>query len=269
MTISMAALLLHACLLGGLDWAWPARAAVRAHAPAMQVRSVAANLAPTEAVLDEAPIEPAPAEAALQTAPSKPVRPALHRVARAVRAMGPRPEAAPRVSDIQARVALIDPEPQTETMAIPVLASTVAAVAEASIDAGGDELVPVYRTRLPPAMTLRYQMSRGILHGTGELQWRPAADHYELRLEGRVAGLAILTQTSAGGFDAAGLAPLRFTDQRMRRAAVAANFQRDADKITFSGPSAELPLLPGEQDRLSWMVQLAAIAAAEPGLLVP
>ena len=54
----------------------------------------------------------------------------------------------------------------------------------------------------------------------------------------------------------------------MRRAAQAANFVRDQGRITFSGSAVEWPLLPGSQDRLSWMIQLAGIAAAEPQLLV-
>ena len=59
---------------------------------------------------------------------------------------------------------------------------------------------------------------------------------------------------------------MRFTDTRIRRATVAANFQREAGvngggKISFSGSAQELPLVPGVQDRVSWMVQLAAIVA--------
>jgi hypothetical protein len=113
---------------------------------------------------------------------------------------------------------------------------------------------------------LRYVMQRGVLSGNGVLSWRPDGEHYELKLVGSVAGLSVLTQISSGGFDAAGVAPLRFTDQRLRRGTRAANFQRDAGKITFSGPSTEFPLREGVQDRLSWMVQLGAIVAAEPQL---
>ena len=74
----------------------------------------------------------------------------------------------------------------------------------------------------------------------------------------------MFTASSSGGFDAAGIAPLRFTDQRLRRSATAANFQRAADKITYSGSGSEFALRPGAQDRLSWMLQLAAIVAGDP-----
>jgi hypothetical protein len=52
--------------------------------------------------------------------------------------------------------------------------------------------------------------------------------------------------------------------RRRGRDSQAANFQRDARKITFSGPTHEVPLLPGVQDRLSWMLQVAAIVQAAP-----
>lgn len=126
------------------------------------------------------------------------------------------------------------------------------------------EDLPQYRTEIPPAMTLHYHMHRGALRGTGELTWRPGAKGYVARLEGRIAGFSILTWVSEGGFDAAGLAPVRYTDKRRGKSELAANFQRGAGKITFSGPSTEYPLLPGSQDRMSWMIQIAAIASADP-----
>ena len=49
----------------------------------------------------------------------------------------------------------------------------------------------------------------------------------------------------------------------------AVNFQHEAGRITFSGPQLQLPLLPGAQDRLSWMLQLPAVLEAEPALRVP
>jgi hypothetical protein len=127
--------------------------------------------------------------------------------------------------------------------------------------------VPTYATLIPPAITLQFRMRRGLLHGNAELAWKPEGGRYEARFEATVAGLTLLTQVSQGGFDAAGLAPQRFTDKRPRRSATAANFQRSADpagaRVTFSGSAAEIALHAGAQDRLSWMVQLSAIAGAE------
>ncbi|MEP6740470.1 MAG: DUF3108 domain-containing protein [Caldimonas sp.] len=130
--------------------------------------------------------------------------------------------------------------------------------------AAGEAPPPVYQTQLPPAATMRYEVRRGFFRGTGEIRWQPVGESYELRLEARVAGITLLAMTSQGAIDSAGLAPVRFLDQRARRAAQAANFNREAGTITFSGPSTEWPLLPGSQDLLSWMIQLSGIVAAEP-----
>lgn len=126
------------------------------------------------------------------------------------------------------------------------------------------ERLPVYPTRIPGAFRFVYQMSRGLISGRGELALRLTAEGYEAKLEGSVAGFSILEWTSRGAFDEAGFAPLRFTDQRRGRGVQAANFQRANHRIIYSGTKVEAPLPPGAQDRLSWMLQLAAIAQARP-----
>lgn len=141
--------------------------------------------------------------------------------------------------------------------------ATPVATTAAAVVPPADAATPTYRTRIPPAAQLSYRLSRGGITGSGELDWRPAAGGYVLRLEGRVPIIGtLITQTSRGGFDAAGLAPERYTDRRLRRGEQAANFERTAGRISFSGQSPELPLTPGVQDRLSVMLQLAAIANA-------
>ena len=142
-------------------------------------------------------------------------------------------------------------------------------MAAAAAAAATPDNVPVYRTKAPPAITLNYTMRQGNLSGVGALRWRPSATGYEARLEGKVLGFNILSWVSEGVIDAAGLAPVRFTDQRRNKAALAANFQRGAGKITYSGSPAEFPLLKGSQDRLSWVLQVAAIAEADPQRLAP
>lgn len=145
-------------------------------------------------------------------------------------------------------------------LAAPACAAPVAGRATA-----GEPAVPVYTTQLPPAFTFTYAVRRGMLGGTGELSWRPQGASYQLKLEAQVVVVgAVLTQVSRGGIEAAGLAPARFTDRRLRRAEQAARFDREAGKVTFSGRPTEHPLVPGMQDRLSWMVQVPAIAQADP-----
>jgi hypothetical protein len=153
--------------------------------------------------------------------------------------------------------------PTSQAIPAPVPAAPVAALADS-----GEE-IPVYATSFAPSQRLSYHLRRGWLSGTGVLTWQHDAPHaagarYELQLDARVAGLSLLSQRSEGGFDAAGLAPQRFTDQRLRGSTRATNFQRERGVIGFSGPSVEYPLIPGVQDRLSWMLQLPAVVDAAP-----
>ena len=192
------------------------------------------------------PVPVAPATAAVDRA--APAPPAPRHRARAAAAATPdaplaQPLAAPSVSNP-------DAVPATE---------------HRPPDAGG-LVVPVYPTRLPPPVALRFEWRRGAAVGQAELDWQPADEHYRLTLLGRLGGAPSIGWTSQGGFDSAGLAPLRYTESRRGRELRAANFQRDNGRVTFSGPAIEHPLVPGGQDRLSWMVQLASVMAANPTL---
>lgn len=273
--------LLHCVFLGGASSWLPGATDPGSVAAPLSVRTVAA-----EAVAAEVPAEAAEAPAELPvippTAPARPRAPS--RSHESIRS-GEAPEtpaesastrfetasASPASAEIAAPEAAAS-EVRAGTPASSATATAAPAAAagatEAPILAAGDSPPPVYRTRLAPAATLRYEVRRGLLRGTGEIRWLPAGDAYRVVLEARIAGVTLLIQTSEGAIDATGLAPTRLVDQRARRAAQAANFSRDSGKVTFSGPSVERPLLPGTQDRLSWMIQLAGIVAAEPERLV-
>lgn len=143
------------------------------------------------------------------------------------------------------------------------------ASAAAPPPAAGARATPTYPTRVAPPFEARYRMQRGALSGDASLHWSHDGKGYQLRLDARVLLLGVvLTQQSAGGFDAAGLAPQRFVDRRLRRGERAVNFVRPADgsppHISFSARSGNAPWMAGMQDRLSWIVQLGAIAAAWP-----
>lgn len=274
--LAVAALALHAGLIGGIGSVPVLRPDRSGGTPAVQVRTlVAPLLAPPEP-----PPPPAVAVAPLPVPPPRvpadpPPPPA---------AVVP-PDVVPEPGDSRGAPSepVLNPEPlvsaNPESLPLPAEAAAsapaVAAIAESPIAAAASAPgalaegapPPLYTTRLPPPATLRYELRRGRLSGSGELLWRPEAGAYALTLQGSVVGLNVLTQVSEGTLGPDGLAPARFTDQRARRAAVAANFEREAGRIRFSGPSHEVPWQPGVQDRLSWMVQLAAVAAAEPARL--
>jgi Protein of unknown function (DUF3108) len=252
--------LLHVWLLTTLAPAWIDPDDSLATAPVLHVRSV--PLPPPVPLASEA--------SSMAAAGPKPAAPPA--AAPAPRA---RP-AAPRAS-APARVAQPDSPPQVAVTTVadtapsasagdaanaPASAPAKAAAAPAAVPAIE---VPVYATRLAPAGSWRYRLQRGLASGEAQLTWTPdAQQHYAMRLEGWIAGVTVLDWVSTGALDDAGIAPQRFVIRRRGRDSQAANFQRDAGKVTFSGPTHELPLLPGVQDRLSWMLQLPAVVDAAP-----
>ncbi len=94
-----------------------------------------------------------------------------------------------------------------------------------------------------------------------ELLWQPTGEQYEARLEISAFGQARV-QTSRGQITPQGLAPLRFSDKF--RSEVAAHFNRAQGKVTFSANTPDVALRPGAQDRLSVLVQLAAMLSSAP-----
>lgn len=160
---------------------------------------------------------------------------------------------------------LPDPAPAALLAAGPQPATAALAVAVADRAAQGQsEEAPVYATAVAGDFRWTYSLKRGLLSGTAELALRTQAGRYELDLRGTAVGLEIIGMSSRGGFDAAGFAPERFVDRRRGRDRLAANFDRSQRRITYSGSATEQPLAAGTQDRLSWMVQLAAILEAAP-----
>jgi hypothetical protein len=129
--------------------------------------------------------------------------------------------------------------------------------------------VPVYATRLPDSATLHDELQRAAISGTARLTWQRYADAYELSLAGSLQGMPVLASTSRCGIDAQGVSPLRHAELRRAREVRAVNFQREAGRISFSGPHVRYALLPGAQDRLSWIIQLPAIIEADPALARP
>ena len=262
----LAVLLAHLALLGGVEY------------------QVVPTPQPSPAAVQVRSIVPAPPAAppGIRQVGTAPAAPPTAREKRPVSGRRPPAEAAAARAEVASQAALVEtsagpatrmpldvpvaavPQTQASTPASTAMVDPPVVLSIAAAEPARGAEWPVYATRLSPSITLRYQLSRGALTGSGELRWLLDGARYRLQLDGAVLGVNVLTQTSEGAIDAAGVAPLRFTDQRARRSPQAANFQREAGKVTFSGPSLELPLVPGVQDRLSWMIQLAAVVDADP-----
>lgn len=256
---ALVVLALHGLLLAS----WPAASGAGA-APAtraLSVRQIVAAPPPPAAAIPPAaqPARQAPRLQAPPVAPGQAPPPAPAGEGRAEPEVGPAAVAMAPAEPASTRQAEPLPEPASDE---PQLLRTAALAEPPPTPAG--EPPPVYRTRLPPAAELQYELRRGAVTGEGLLRWQRSGEGYELTMEGSVFGFQVLSQVSRGGFDLAGLAPQRFVDRRRGRDLRAANFQRDRGVVTYSGSSAQHPLLAGAQDRLSWMVQMAAIIDADP-----
>jgi len=72
----------------------------------------------------------------------------------------------------------------------------------------------------------------------------------------------ILEENSSGGIDRNGLAPLRFSQKRMRKSTATVSIDRQAKRIDFGQDGPPQPLRGGEQDRASAIWQLISMARA-------
>lgn len=258
------ALALAAAVLGGHAWLASLLAAdlPRAGAPraaAVQLRSLpqAARQQQPQPQLQPGP-QPAQAVAGPRATPvprpvTAPVQPppVLQRRPADAAAAGPAGELAP--------APLPSPTPSPSPVALPV--ADAAGTSPGTLADG--EPPPLYPTRLPPPVQLRYALQYNGRSGEAVLTWQHDGSRYQLTLDGSTAsGQPLVAQASAGAIDAHGLAPERYTDRRSAGRLRAANFRRDAGHIGYSGAPQQHPAWPGAQDRLSWVAQLAAILAA-------
>ena len=272
--------MLHALLLGG----WPDGASLK---PATELaRADGATPMWARQIVSA---RPAPAPSPLQP-------PAISAVAPAPVAPGADAAAARRNSRVttgpessefvDTPVAASSAERALQEAAAPTAAtaaSTASAPASASVTVTADTTpvaasdgaalltLPVYRTQPAPPATLLFELKRGLARGQAVLQWRPDRQDasYVLTLQAQAFGVSVAAWNSSGRFDAAGLAPQRYAELRRNREVRATNFQRAAQKISFSAQSTEFELTPGVQDRSSWMLQLGAVLQANPELALP
>ncbi len=127
--------------------------------------------------------------------------------------------------------------------------------------------LPYQPTQLPPSQTMQFRVTRGDVVGQGSLRWMHDGGRFEVALQ--TQGLPAVDAYSVGATSADGLRPERLEVRQRGRATHAANFQQERQLATFSGPRTQEPLALQSQDRLTWLLQLPAMAQAQPARLVP
>ena len=132
--------------------------------------------------------------------------------------------------------------------------------------AGSEGLTDITAFKAPDSALLKYQVqgqAKGFNYwASAELNWQQDGKAYEARLEVSAFLLGSRVQSSKGALGPEGIMPTRFSDKT--RSELAAHFQRDKGIISFSANSPDAPLLKGAQDRLSVVLQLSSLLAADP-----
>ncbi|MDB5752796.1 MAG: hypothetical protein JWP65_3217, partial [Ramlibacter sp.] len=155
-----------------------------------------------------------------------------------------------------------DPAPPAITPA-PAAPEQAPRVAEAPAAIG--------RVLVPPSARFHYDVAvaaKGFsLRGRGELEWRNDGRQYEARLEISTPILPSRIQRSNGRITEQGLAPAYFSDKS--RSEQATHFDRERKRVIFSNNRPPADLVAGLQDRLSVLLQLAAMVAGQPANFPP
>jgi Protein of unknown function (DUF3108) len=165
-------------------------------------------------------------------------------------------------------------EALTETVAVVTATlpnasdTTATATASAELPAAGVPAALQQKLAYPGSVKMQFEgihLRKGVSRsGVAEFAWRTDGVEYEIQLVSTLLGLTILQQTSSGRLSSPGLMPERYSDKRINKSEQAAHFRREQGKIQFSNNKPEANLMPGAQDRLSALLQLAGILGGNP-----
>ncbi len=153
-----------------------------------------------------------------------------------------------------AKVAVPASVPATEPAPVPVPASKT-------------QVIPPLQ--IPASIRLHYVVTKGSSSAQALLSWQNKPSMagqiptYELTLEASLGPLTLLKQTSTGEITQHGLVPVRYSDKRLRKSEQATHFDAAAGLVTFSNNRPQAAWAVGLQDRLSVLVQLAALAQGQ------
>ena len=163
-------------------------------------------------------------------------------------------------------VAAVSAAPQTEAP-VAALQPDPAPPASAAAASAGPTPTVVTAVSLPGSARLQYKVlgtSKGLNYfADSELNWSITGDHYEAAMKVSALFVGSRSMTSRGAVTPAGLAPTRFSDKY--KSELAAHFDADKSKVTFSANTPDVPWMAGAQDRVSVFLQLGGMLAAGPG----
>ncbi len=155
---------------------------------------------------------------------------------------------------------------QTRTAVVAEVAEP-AAIRTETPAAAGPQTTAVTAVSLPGSVLLQYKVhgtSKGLNYqANAELAWHNEGSRYDATMKVSALFIGSRSMTSVGQIGTAGLAPTRFADKF--KSELAAHFQADQGKITFSANTPDAKWIEGAQDRVSVFLQLGGMLAARPG----
>ena len=178
-------------------------------------------------------------------------------------APAPAPPAPTLSAAAQPQIARARPAPGASTAPNPASKAPIAGASSAA--------QPPFALVLPPSATWHYAVTAQVrgtpASGDALLQWRHDGATYEAQLAVEVPPLPRRLQRSVGALAVQGLAPQRFSDRV--RTEEATHFDREQGRLVFSANRPAAVLQTGAQDRVSVLLQLAALVAGEPARWQP
>ncbi len=124
------------------------------------------------------------------------------------------------------------------------------------------------RVSLPPSAELSYAVvglrNGSRINGKAKILWKQDGQRYSLTGEVGVLVFTLLSYKSVGEVGQIGLAPTTYAEKRIGRSQTNTHFQRERNSISFSATTEAYPYKGGEQDRSSWIWQLASLGRGDP-----
>ncbi len=124
------------------------------------------------------------------------------------------------------------------------------------------------KVSLPPPAELVYSVV-GLRNGRrvtghGKIQWQHDGQRYTVTGEVGVLLFTLLSYKSVGEVGRIGLLPGIYSEKRIGRSQTNTHFHRERNSISFSASTEVYPVRGGEQDRSTWIWQLASLGRGDP-----
>ncbi len=153
-------------------------------------------------------------------------------------------------------------------MPLPAVAAATAVASDVAPLQTGAKTTPVNAVNLASPVRLLYKvvgMSKDLNYqANAELSWKSDGQSYEAVMKVSAFLVGSRSMTSVGKITGSGLAPTRFADKFKNE--LAAHFEADKGKITFSANTPDAVWMDGVQDRVSVFFQLGGVLAANPAV---